>query len=260
MLSLRDISVRLGGKQILDRVSFTLSPGRLTALVGRNGSGKSTLLACVNQQIPYIGEILAGDADLATLPAKERAKRIAILPQVLPAPHITAAEMAAFGRSPYLDFTGRLTKQDRETVASALEDADARDLSDRFVDTLSGGERQRVALAMILAQNTPVALLDEPTAHMDRKFEAALLRRLTELKTSRKKTFLIALHDLDQAVRYADDLIVLDSGRLIFSGTKEECLRLQVLEQNFGLRRYTFREDGRERIFFSAEPEKTHKL
>ena len=68
------------------------------------------------------------------------------------------------------------------------------------------------------------------------------------------------LHDLDQAVRYADDLIVLDSGRLIFSGTKEECLRLQVLEQNFGLRRYTFREDGRERIFFSAEPEKTHKL
>lgn len=253
MLILRNISVRLEGKQILDDVGFTLRPHRLTALVGRNGSGKSTLLSCVNQQIPYTGEIFEGEKNLALLSPRERAKAVAILPQMLPAPHITAREMAAFGRNPYLDFTGRLTEKDKQAVADALQDASADDLADRYVDTLSGGERQRVALAMILAQNTPIALLDEPTAHMDQTHEAAFLQRLAELKKTRKKTFLVVLHDLSLAAEYADDMIVLDGGKVAFSGTKAECLEREVLEKTFGLRRYSFREAGQEKIFFSAK-------
>lgn len=253
MLILRNLSVRLDGKQILDDISFTLRPHRLTALVGRNGSGKSTLLACVNQQVPYTGEILEGEKNLALLPPKERAKAIAILPQTLPAPHITAGEMAAFGRNPYLDFTGRLTQKDQQSVRDALKDANGADLAHRYVDTLSGGERQRVALAMILAQNTPIALLDEPTAHMDQSHEAAFLQQLTQLKQTRKKTFLVVLHDLTLAARYADDLIVLDGGGLVFAGTKEACLEQEILEKTFSLRRYTFEEAGQKRIFFSAE-------
>lgn len=253
MLTLRNISVRMDGKQILDDVSFSLRPHRLTALVGRNGSGKSTLLSCVNQQIPYTGQILEGEKNLALLSSKERARLLTILPQSLPVPHITAWQMAAFGRNPYLDFTGHLTETDRQAVADALVDAQAEDLADRFVDSLSGGERQRVALAMILAQNTPIALLDEPTAHMDQLFEAAFLRQLVRLKTNRKKTFLVVLHDLNAAVTYADELIVLDGGKLVFSGTKEACLRQAVLEKTFHLHRYTFQKNGQEQHFFSPD-------
>lgn len=253
MLSLHNLSVRLDGKIILEDVSFTLRPHRLTALVGRNGSGKSTLLACVNQQLPYTGQILEGEKNLALLSPRERARTLAILPQSLPAPHVTVREMAAFGRNPYLDFTGRLTEKDRQAVTDALRDANAEDLADRYVDTLSGGERQRVALAMILAQNTSIALLDEPTAHMDLVYEAAFLKLLTQLKTKRKKTFLVVLHDLSQAVRFADDLIVLDQGKLVFAGTKEACLEQKILEKTFRLRRYTVHEDGEGKVFFSAQ-------
>jgi len=253
MLSFHNVSVRLDGKNILQDVNMDLRPHRLTALLGRNGSGKSTLLACVNQQVPYTGEILEGEKNLALLPPKERAKAVAILPQTLPAPHITAWEMAAFGRNPYLDFTGRLREKDKAAVSEALRAANAETLGERYVDTLSGGERQRIALAMILAQNTPIALLDEPTAHMDQAHEAAFLGRLRELKQKRKKTFLVVLHDLTLAAEYADDLIVLDGGRVVFSGPKEEAFRQEILERTFDLRRYTVREDGTEKLFFCAK-------
>lgn len=252
MLILDDISLRLDGKQILDRVSFTLRPHRLTALVGKNGSGKSSLLACINQQLPYTGRIMEGEKDLALIHPKERAKALAILPQSLPAPHIKAREMVAFGRNPYLDFTGRLTERDRKAVAKALQDAQAESLADRYVDTLSGGEKQRIALAMILAQNTPIALLDEPTAHMDQRHEAIFLQTLSKLKDQRKKTFLVVLHDLTTAMQYADDLLVLDQGKLVFTGTKEECLEKEVLEEVFGMKRYIFDEQEGRRVFFAV--------
>ena len=249
MLQMHNVSVRYGTETILDQVSFQLRPHRLTALVGRNGSGKSTLLACVNQQIPYTGEILEGERNLALISPRERAKTLAILPQILPAPHVTAYEMAAFGRNPYLDFTGRLTPKDRQVVSGALADADAEELAHRYVDTLSGGERQRVQLAMILAQNTPIALLDEPTSHMDQGHEADFLDLLQDLKRRKKKTFLVILHDLTQAVEYADDLVVLEKGRVVFSGTKEDCLEQAIIEKTFGLKRYQVGE----KIFFSAK-------
>lgn len=252
MLEIKNLSVRFGSKQVLKNVSFQLRPHRVTALVGRNGSGKSTLLACVNQQIPYTGTITEGEKNLALTHPKERAKAIAILPQTLPTPHITARELAAFGRNPWLDFTGRLMDADKRAVENALRDADSLELAERYADTLSGGERQRVLLAMILAQNTPIALLDEPTAHMDLGYEAAFLELLRELKVRRKKTFLVILHDLTQAVRYADDLVVLDGGEIIFAGSREECLAREILEKTFGLRRFTLREGEEKRIFFTA--------
>lgn len=249
MLEIKNVSVRYGEKEILKDVSFSLQPHRLTVLVGRNGSGKSTLLSCVNRQIPYSGSIWAEKKNLALLPPRERAKTVAILPQTLPAPHIPAADMVAFGRNPYLDFTGRLTEKDREMVAAALRDVQGEGFARRYVDTLSGGEKQRIALAMILAQNTPLALLDEPTAHMDQSYEENFLCLLQELKTRKKKTFLVILHDLTLAARYADDIVVLEEGCIVFAGTKEECLEKRILEETFGLKRYTVED----KIFFSAK-------
>ena len=252
MLTFHEISVRFDNRQVLDRVSFSLRPHRMTVLLGRNGSGKSTLLRCVNQELSYTGVITDGEKNLAFLYPKERARTVAILPQTMPVPHVTWWEQAAFGRNPYLDLTGRLREKDREAVRQALEDADARELEGRFVDTLSGGERQRINLAMILAQNTPIVLLDEPTAHMDQAHEAAFLRRLNQLKQRRKKTFLLILHDLTLAAAFADDLVVLDGGTIRFSGTKEECLRQQIIENVFSVRRYAVQENGKTRLFFSA--------
>ncbi len=253
MLEVKNLSVRLGQKQVLENVSFRLRPHRLTVLVGRNGSGKSTLLNCVNQLLNHTGTITEGEKNLALLPARERAKSIAILPQTLPSPHITAREMVNLGRNPWLDFTGRLTDADKQAVEAALRDADALELADQYADTLSGGEKQRVLLAMILAQNTPIALLDEPTAHLDLNYEAAFLELLQKLKKERKKTFLVILHDLNLAARYADDLIVLDGGKIRFSGTKEECLAQEILEKTFHLKRFAVRDGEREQIFFTAE-------
>ena len=218
-------------------------------MVGRNGAGKSTLLGCVNHQVAYTGNITEGEKDLAQISPRQRAKSIAILPQTMPTPHITGRELAALGRNPYLDFTGRLTPADKQAVEEALQAADAAELADRYADTLSGGEKQRIALAMILAQNTPIALLDEPTAHLDLSYEAAFLGLLRKLIKERKKTFLLILHDLNLAAEYADDLIVLDGGKLVFAGSKAECLEEEILEKTFGLKRYAVEN----RLFFSAK-------
>ena len=244
MLEYKDVSLRLDGACILDSISFRLRPGGLTALVGRNGSGKSTLLACLDG-MPYKGTVLLNGQDLKKVPPRRRARMAAILHQDLAAPRLTVRELASFGRQPYLDFTGRLTPWDREAVERSLRDARVLELAERRVDTLSGGERQRAYLAMVLAQETELLLLDEPGAHLDRAWEASFLELLTGLE---EKTVLLAIHDLDAAVRYARDILVLDGGKLIFSGTVEECLQQQILEKTFRLRRYTA-EEGR--IFFA---------
>ena len=253
MLEIKNLSVRFGNRQVLSDVSFSLRPHRLTVLVGRNGAGKSTLFNCVNQQIPYTGTIAWRGRDLAGISPRERARAVAILPQSLPSPHITVRELVSLGRNPYLDFTGRLTEDDRLAVEKGLEDADALALAERYADTLSGGEKQRIALAMILAQNTPVALLDEPTAHMDLGYEAAFLKLLQRLKKEREKTFLLILHDLNLAAEYADDLIVLEEGRLLFAGSREDCLTQGILEKTFDLKRYTVSDGEEARIFFTAK-------
>lgn len=247
MLEFHNLSVSVGKQHILQNVSFSLPAGKLSVLVGENGSGKSTLLSCVNQQYPYSGVILLNGQDIAKQSSICRAQSIGYLPQNLPFPHIKASEMVSFGRNPYLDFTGRLTAADKQMIQSALALADAAPLAQRYADTLSGGEQQRVALAMILAQDTPVLLLDEPTSHMDKRHEAAFLELLTRLRG--QKTILVVLHDITTAVQYADHLIVLNNGKLAFQGSREECLLQEVLETNFQLKRYTF-EDGK--IFFAA--------
>lgn len=244
MLEYKDVSLRLGGARILDGVSFRLNSGGITALVGRNGSGKSSLISCLDG-LTYGGTVLLGGEDLRAIPPRRRARMAAVLHQDMPAPGLTVRELAAFGRQPYLDFTGRLRERDREAVERALRDAQVLDLAERRVDTLSGGERQRAYLAMVLAQETELLLLDEPGAHLDKTWEASFLELLTGLEG---RSVLLALHDLDAAVRYARDILVLEEGRLIFSGPVEECLDKKILEKIFRLRRYTA-EEGR--IFFA---------
>lgn len=247
MLRIKNLSARVGGRDFLRNIDLHLPVGTLTALVGRNGCGKSTLLSCIGGTKAYRGEMLLCGEELRRLPLRERARRMALLPQTLAAPHITAEELTELGRSPYVDIGRRFTAADREAVRRAMETAAVAELRDRFVDELSGGERQRAYLAMILAQETGLLLLDEPTTHMDAAFGDGFMKTLVELRRQ-GKTMLVVMHDLAEAVRYADRVAVMDSGCVVFCGSTEECLAAGILERTLHVKHY----EAEGRSFFAA--------
>ena len=184
---------------------------------------------------------------------RERAQRMAILPQTLPAPAVSVAELAVFGRNPYLDFGRRMTPTDRRLVEEALERVGIAALRDKLLTELSGGERQKAYLAMILAQDTDVLLLDEPTTYMDMEYEAAFFRLLKALQAEKGVTLLVILHDLSQAMRYADRIVVLDAGRVRFAGDTRACAAGGVLEAVFRVRQRPIADGDGEWIFFTPE-------
>ncbi len=213
-MQIKNLSAFYGKKQILNGLDFTLERGKFTALLGKNGSGKSTLLKCINGQVRYDGEILLGDQPLKDCSPREKARKIAYLPQFLPRSALTAEELIALGRNPHLGLSGKLQTEDREQIERAIVLTDTQALRHRLLASLSGGERQKVYLAMLLAQDAEIFLLDEPTAHMDMDFTSeflSLLRRLTE---EEGKTVLAVLHNLNDAVTYAHRLLLMNKGRL----------------------------------------------
>lgn len=253
MLKIEGLSVVRGNRTVLDDVTFCLRPHRFTALLGKNGSGKSTLIACINRELPYKGKIVYGENDLALWRAKERAKQIAILPQTLASVAFSVRELVAFGRGPYLPFMGRLGETDRAAIEASMEKAGVKAFADRRVDELSGGERQLAYLAMILAQNARLLVLDEPTTFMDVDKENGFWKLLCGIKRDGKKTVFAAMHDLNAAMRYADDLVVLDGGKLRFCGDKQTCAQEEVLEDVFGVKAYEIEVGGEKRRIYTFD-------
>lgn len=249
MLELKNVNVTLGGRQILHDINLKLIPHTFTALIGRNGCGKSTLVSCIDQSAAYTGEVLFGSRSLALMRPKERACLVSALPQHLHAPHITVESLVSMGRNPYLDLSRRMREEDRSAVFEAMEAAGVRDLAAQCLDTLSGGERQKAYLAMMLAQDTRVMVLDEPTTYTDLPYEHAILNLLRQLRDTRKKTVLAVMHDLSAAVRYADRIAVMDAGRILFCGSREACLREEIIEKTFSVQRCTCGDQ----IFFTAK-------
>ena len=227
------ISASYGKKQVLRDVNFCLPEG-VTALLGRNGSGKSTLLHCIAGALPFEGSVKLDGKELKGLPAREKAKLLSILPQMLPSPDLPAEEVVGFGRSPY---SARLSAKEREEVRSAMQRLGIGELAKRRVSTLSGGEKQKVFLAMLLVQDTPLVLLDEPTTYMDLPFKSVFFSVLQELK-EKKKTVLFVSHDLSDGIASSDHVLVLEEGGIRFAGSREECLNACVLERAFGAARY----------------------
>lgn len=236
MLEAAGLGVTLGNRQILSDVSFSLRRGTFTALLGRNGSGKSTLAACLRQELRYTGQLTLAGQPIASFSPRALSRRIASLPQSLPCPPVTVAELAAFGRNPYLGIHRASSPADRDAVEQALARTGMLPLRDRMLPTLSGGERQRAFLAMTLAQDTELLVLDEPTTHLDLDAEAAFLHLLRELRQE-GKTLLVILHNLSLAVKYADALVILDEGRCVCAAPTAECLTTGILESVFHVRR-----------------------
>jgi iron complex transport system ATP-binding protein len=234
------VTYRRGSREIaaLRGVSLSLVPGEVVALIGPNGSGKSTLIRAVTGGVKRdAGRVeLLGD-DIDSLSAMERARRVAVVPQtpVLPGA-FTVLELVLMGRTPHLRFLEQEGERDLEITRRAMEATGTRGLADRPVGELSGGERQGVVLARALAQETPLLLLDEPTAHLDIGHQASVLSLVRRLCLDEGMGALAVVHDLTLAAAYCDRLVLLHEGHVVAEGTAQTTLRREVLERVYGTR------------------------
>lgn len=230
------VTVRAGGRALLERVTLTFEPGSMTVLLGPNGAGKTTLIRVLAGVIaPAAGEVLLGDRPLASLRRSAIARACAYLPQQTGITFDLRVEDAvALGRYPHVGSWGTLRKADFERVAWALERVDLTALRHRTLPTLSGGERQRVFLARALAQEAPILLLDEPLAALDIGRQLEFLALLRDLHQD-GHTIVAALHDLRPAAAFFPRAVLLDAGQVRAEGPVEVVLRGPALEQAFGV-------------------------
>ena len=249
MLELKQVSVGYAGKMVLPNVSHFFEPGMLHTIIGKNGCGKSTLLkCCAGLLTPTDGVVLLHGKKLTQYPSELRAQNISYLSQDRNIPNITVERLLAHSRFPHLSYPKKLHQEDREIIHQSLTAMQAEQFASCSLQELSGGERQRVYLAMQLAQDTPILLLDEPTTYMDIEYQLLLMETLTGLK-KRGKTIIMVLHDLEQALRFSDRIIAIHTDKKITSGTPEVILENGTLRQVFhvDIRRssYQFELDNR---------------
>ena len=237
MLEIESLSVNYGTRPALREVSLEVKPGETLALIGPNGAGKTTLVRAASGVLKaQAGPVRVDGKDLQRLSPAERARRIAVVPQARNLPEgFTAWQTAMLGRTPHLDWLGHPGPKDHELVRWALERTGALEMAGRPMGELSGGEQQRVLLARALAQDTPILLLDEPTAHLDLRHQSGLLSLVQKLAHERGLAVLMALHDLNLAALYADRVALLVNGRIEAVGSPEAVLTAARLTEAFGV-------------------------
>lgn len=224
-------------RRVLDNVNLTIPAGQCTAIVGANACGKSTLLRVLSRLLPPSqGQVLLDGTDIHRLPTRHLAKRLGFLPQSPIAPDgITVLELVSRGRHPHQGLFNRWRTEDDAAVVEALSATHMEALADVQVDELSGGQRQRAWIAMALAQQTDVLLLDEPTTFLDINHQIEVLDLLTDLNHSRGTTIVMVLHELNLAARYADTLIAMAKGNVYAMGAAAEVLTTTMVREVFGL-------------------------
>ncbi|MGO5091422.1 ABC transporter ATP-binding protein [Clostridium sp. LCP25S3_F10] len=222
---------------IVKELNMQIPKGKITSIIGANGCGKSTILKAVGRILkPKNGLVHLNGQDISKLSTKEIAKKMAILPQNPTAPSgLTVSELVAYGRFPHQKGFGNLTKEDKKIVKWALDATKLSEFESREVDTLSGGQRQRVWIAMALAQQTDLILLDEPTTYLDLAHQLEVLKLLYELNRNQKCTIVMVLHDLNLAARFSDYIIAIQKGAIIKYGNPEEVMTPEVLKKTFNI-------------------------
>ncbi|MGE5596085.1 MAG: ABC transporter ATP-binding protein [Hyphomicrobiales bacterium] len=235
-LTVRNLVLSYGPRRVIDGVSFAIEPGEMVGIVGPNGSGKSTLLRGIARlQRPESGQVLLGENDVHHMSSREVARVLAILPQSPDAGlDLTVRELAWRGRYPHQGVLQRATAPDFEAVAWAMHEADVEALADRPLGSLSGGERQRAWIALALAQQPKVLLLDEPTSFLDIQHQVEVMELLRRLN-GEGMTVVAVLHDLLLAGRFMERVMAVHNGTIAFDGPPAEVLEPRALERVFGI-------------------------
>ena len=231
------VAVGYGDRLIIEPMDVAVPAGEVTAIIGPNGCGKSTLLKALSRTMPLAaGAVYLDGRAIAEMPTAEVARKMALLPQAPEAPGgLTVGELVALGRYPHQRGFGRLSARDREIIAWALAITHLDDFSGRALDALSGGQRQRAWIAMALAQDTDLILLDEPTTYLDMAHQLEVLELLCSLNEEQGKTIALVIHELNLAARVADWMIALKDGSIRGAGTPEEVMTPAMLREVFGL-------------------------
>lgn len=235
--SAQNIVTGYNGKVIIDSIHIEVPSNQVSVIIGGNGCGKSTLLKTMARLItPVSGEVVLDGKSIARIHTKQLAQMLGLLPQSPVVPEgITVLDLVTRGRFPYQSFLKGMGQQDFDAVEEAMEIMGIKELANCSVDELSGGQRQRVWIAMALAQQTDVLLLDEPTTYLDIAYQIEILDLLTDLNRKRGTTIVMVLHDINLSARYADYMFALKKGALIAEGTPQEVITESLMKTVFDL-------------------------
>ncbi|MBW5833616.1 ABC transporter ATP-binding protein [Yersinia enterocolitica] len=236
---LRAEALTLGydGKIISENLSVAIPDGEFTVIVGPNACGKSTLLRALSRLLkPQAGQVILDGKNIASLDTRHVALHLGLLPQSSQAPDgISVLDLVARGRYPHQKLLQQWTLADKQAVSDAMQATGVSELADRSVDALSGGQRQRVWIAMVLAQQTPLLLLDEPTTYLDIAHQIDLLELFSNLNQQHNHTLVAVLHDLNHACRYATHIIAMRDGKIVTQGKPREVITADLVDHVFGM-------------------------
>lgn len=236
-LAARELTLAYDDRTVVHDLELAVPDGRVTVIVGPNACGKSTTLRALGRLLkPKSGSVLLDGEELARIATRKIAQSIGLLPQSPSAPEaITVADLVSRGRQPHQHWWQQWSREDERAVTEAMARTDVTDLAERSVDELSGGQRQRVWIAMALAQETDLLLLDEPTTFLDIAHQVEVLDLVRRLNHEQGRTVVIVLHDLNQAARYADHLVAMKEGRVVAEGPPSEIVTADLVREVFGL-------------------------
>ncbi|WFA09287.1 ABC transporter ATP-binding protein [Tissierella sp. Yu-01] len=236
-ISVKNLSVAYEDNVIIDQMNLSIPKGKINIIIGSNGCGKSTLLKSIARIIePRSGEIFINNKDIQTQKEKFLATQIAFLPQGPICPSgMTVKELVAYGRFPHQKMIGGLKSHDKEIINWAIEETGLKEFKDREIESLSGGQRQRAWIAMTLAQETDVIMLDEPTTYLDMSYQLEVLQLLEKLNKEKGITIVMVLHELNNACRFASNIIGLKDGKIVCQGLPKDAITEDNLREIYGI-------------------------
>ncbi|HJG96945.1 MAG TPA: ABC transporter ATP-binding protein [Romboutsia timonensis] len=236
-ISTKNLNISYGNLDIVKDLNLDIPKGKITTIIGSNGCGKSTILKTIARIIqPKSGDIFVNNINIKDQSPKELAKAVAVLPQSPQAPSgLTVEELIAYGRFPHQKGFGKMRKEDNDIVTWALQSTGIEEFRDRPIEALSGGQRQRAWIAMALAQQTDILILDEPTTYLDLAHQLEILKLLEELNRKQGTTIVMVIHELNNAARFADHMIGVKKGKVICQGSAEEVMTKENLKELFNI-------------------------